>query len=181
MCSGFVKRLFVPWHLHSPHFKTSSPSWHWDVWKGCHGNFWTLGYTNRIGKYAARYCFVFQGFLFHSGLMRLSSTKLPVTSQWLAMIYNKKRVGKIPVKRKWNYSLILRVYHYTYLFTAKFSTNDNGFRLAKQHLCTSNTLCFLHFLYCRSTTSTSNSLFPLLHRGREQKTPTLNLDTVLLE
>ena len=109
----------------------------------------------------------FRVFLLHSGLMRLSSTKLPVTSQWLAMIYNKKRVGKIPVKRKWNYSLISRVYHYPYLFAAKFSTNDkrrrqkakiNGFRLAKQHLCTSNTLCFLHFLYCRSTTSTSNSL-----------------------
>ena len=31
--SGFRKRLFVPWHLHSWHFKTSSPSWHWDVRK----------------------------------------------------------------------------------------------------------------------------------------------------
>ena len=27
MFSGFLKRLFVPWHLHSRHFKTSSPSW----------------------------------------------------------------------------------------------------------------------------------------------------------
>ena len=26
LCSGFLKRLFVPWHLHSQHFKTSSPS-----------------------------------------------------------------------------------------------------------------------------------------------------------
>ena len=39
MCSGFLKRLFVSWHLHSRHFKTSSSSWHWDVRKGCHGNF----------------------------------------------------------------------------------------------------------------------------------------------
>ena len=34
----FSKASFLPWHLHSWHFKTSSPSWHWDVRKGCHGN-----------------------------------------------------------------------------------------------------------------------------------------------
>ena len=28
VCSGFLKRLFVLWHLYSRHFKTSSPSWH---------------------------------------------------------------------------------------------------------------------------------------------------------
>ena len=27
VCSGFLKRLFMPWHLHWWHFKTSSPSW----------------------------------------------------------------------------------------------------------------------------------------------------------
>ena len=27
VCSGFLKRLYMPWHLHSWHFKTSSPSW----------------------------------------------------------------------------------------------------------------------------------------------------------
>ena len=31
--SGFLKRLFMPWHLHSWHFETSSPSWNWDVRK----------------------------------------------------------------------------------------------------------------------------------------------------
>ena len=33
MCSGFLKHLFVPWHFHSRHFKTLSPSWHWNVQK----------------------------------------------------------------------------------------------------------------------------------------------------
>ena len=31
VCLGFLKRLFMPWHLHSWHFKTSSPSWNGDV------------------------------------------------------------------------------------------------------------------------------------------------------
>ena len=29
----FLRRLFMPWHLCSWHFETSSPSWHWDVRK----------------------------------------------------------------------------------------------------------------------------------------------------
>ena len=29
----FSKASFLPWHLHSWHFKTSSPYWHWDVRK----------------------------------------------------------------------------------------------------------------------------------------------------
>ena len=32
----FLKPLFVPWHFHSRHFKTSSPSWHWRLpWQFC--------------------------------------------------------------------------------------------------------------------------------------------------